>query len=170
MGEARPSADGLGPRLAPNSPYSLDGGGGVHGNRVAVTTLLPLVKDAMRPIDGVNLRVEDLLIGAEAGALAGPPARGPPHARRPHPSIAQPGAVGPWGISELMECVVVFLLFTTPLPLRTAANILTPPSLTEIPSPTTMGHTGAALSPASHTRRTKGKKRATPLPTASPKE
>ena len=67
-------------------------------------------------------------------------------------------------LTLLLARVVVFLLFATPLTLRAAANFLTPPNMTEIPSPTTMGHTGASLTPAPHARQTKEKEKKTPLP------
>ena len=51
----------------------------------------------------------------------------------------------PWACTPQMlkRYVLLFVLFSTPLPLRTAAIFLTPPNMTEFPSPTTIGHTGA---------------------------
>jgi hypothetical protein len=64
-GEALAWAQGVG-------PHPVDGGGGVDEDRVPVATLLALVQDPERLVDGEGLRIEYLFVCPEVKAASGP--------------------------------------------------------------------------------------------------
>lgn len=81
-------------------PNPFDGRGGVCEDGVSVAALLPSAHDAEWLVDGVRLRIKDLLVGAEVEAASVLPTGGPPGAHRSYPTVIESGAVRPDGVSS----------------------------------------------------------------------